>query len=202
MAIDISTPIRSQAFIFPGQAAQAVGMGKDLFDNSPAAREIFNEVDDALVRNLTTLMFEGPIEELTETSNAQPAVSAVSLAAHAAMTEALGGQPIPALTAGHSLGEYSALAVSGVLSISDTLRIEDNISRGDLDGLANLTSIGDDLDLTDNISLVDVDGLSNLTSVQGWVVIHDNPILCQSDVDAFVAAGEQALAQQRERAVR
>ena len=66
MVIDTSTPNLSQAFIFPGQAAQAVGMGKDLFDNSPAAREIFNEVDDALGRDLTILMFEGPIEELTE----------------------------------------------------------------------------------------------------------------------------------------
>lgn len=130
MAIDISTTINSQAFIFPGQAAQAVGMGKDLYDNSPAAREVFNEVDDALGRSLTTLMFEGPIEDLTETSNAQPAVSAVSLASHAAISEALGSAPMPSMTAGHSLGEYSTLAVSGVLSVTDTIKLV--VQRGQL----------------------------------------------------------------------
>jgi len=193
MAIDISTPIRSQAFIFPGQAAQAVGMGKDLFDNSPAAREIFNEVDDALVRNLTTLMFEGPIEELTETSNAQPAVSAVSLAAHAAMTEALGGQPVPALTAGHSLGEYSALAVSGVLSISDTIRLV--VQRSQLmqeacddrpGGMVALIGI-------DEFAVVDVcretgAQLSNINTAQQIIISGDHRSLAQA-IDLAAARG-------------
>ncbi len=111
------------AFLFPGQASQAVGMGKDLYEESPAAREIFNEVDETLGRSLTSLMFDGPIEDLTNTANAQPAIAAVSLATHASLTETLGYEPRPAMSAGHSLGEYSALAVSGVLSLPDTIKL-------------------------------------------------------------------------------
>ena len=117
-------------FVFPGQASQAVGMGKDLYDQSPAARAVLDEVDDTLGRSLTRLMFDGPIEELTDTQNAQPAVAAVSLATHAALGELLGTAPTPAMVAGHSLGEYSALAVAEVLSISDTVRLV--VERGRL----------------------------------------------------------------------
>ena len=117
-------------FVFPGQASQVVGMGKDLYEQSPAAKAIFGEVDDTLGRSLTNLMFDGPIEELTDTQNAQPAVAAVSLATHAALGEFLGAAPTPVMTAGHSLGEYSALAVSEVLSVSDTVRLV--VERGRL----------------------------------------------------------------------
>ena len=110
------------AYLFPGQGAQAVGMGQQLYDESPAARSVFHEVDMALGRPLTKLLFNGPEETLKETVNAQPAIMAVSLACMKAMEERLGSDtmPTPTLLAGHSLGEYTALAVSGVLDIAQT----------------------------------------------------------------------------------
>ncbi|MCI0882294.1 MAG: ACP S-malonyltransferase [Chloroflexi bacterium] len=111
------------AFLFPGQGSQAVGMGKDLYLNSIAARDVFDEIDDILGRKLTTTIFEGPAEELTRTENAQPAILATSIATWRAMEEATGVLQIPNATAGHSLGEYSALAVSGVLSVTDAVKL-------------------------------------------------------------------------------
>lgn len=111
------------AFLFPGQGSQAVGMGKDLYLNSIAARDVFDEIDDILGRKLTTTMFEGRAEELTRTENAQPAIMATSIATWRAMEEATGVLQIPNATAGHSLGEYSALAVSGVLSVTDAVKL-------------------------------------------------------------------------------
>ena len=110
------------AFLFPGQGTQSVGMGEALYDNSVAARDVFHEVDAALGRPLTRLLFEGPEEALRETVNAQPAIMSVSLATMRAIQDHLGAEatPRPALVAGHSLGEYTALAVAGVLEIGET----------------------------------------------------------------------------------
>ncbi len=118
------------AFIFPGQASQAVGMGKGLYQNSIAAREVFEEIDDVLGRRLTDVMFEGPADKLTRTENAQPAITAVSLAAWKAMEEAANCMLLPSMTTGHSLGEYSSLAVAGVLSIEGTVKLV--VERGRL----------------------------------------------------------------------
>ncbi|MEL6967449.1 MAG: ACP S-malonyltransferase [Pseudomonadota bacterium] len=111
------------ALTFPGQGSQAVGMGKALADAFPEAKAVFDEVDDALSQNLSALMWDGPEDELTMTANAQPALMAVSLAALRAL-EAGGFQVTSAShVAGHSLGEYSALAAARALSISDTARL-------------------------------------------------------------------------------
>ncbi|TPJ41745.1 ACP S-malonyltransferase [Mesorhizobium sp. B2-5-13] len=112
------------AFTFPGQGSQAVGMGKDLADAFPEARRIFQEVDDALGENLSKLIWEGPEETLTLTANAQPALMAVSLAAIRAL-EARGFslKDKVAYVAGHSLGEYSALAAAGFVSVADAARL-------------------------------------------------------------------------------
>ncbi|HEX3709828.1 MAG TPA: ACP S-malonyltransferase [Pseudolabrys sp.] len=113
------------AFVFPGQGSQAVGMGKALADNFPAARAVLDEVDDALGAKLSALMFEGPAETLTLTENAQPALMAVSLAVIRVLgVEAgLDLKRNAQFVAGHSLGEYSALAAAGAFSIADTARL-------------------------------------------------------------------------------
>jgi [acyl-carrier-protein] S-malonyltransferase len=112
------------AFTFPGQGSQTVGMGKDLADAFPEARRIFQEVDDALGENLSKLIWEGPEETLMLTANAQPALMAVSLAAIRALESrgfSLKGKV--AYVAGHSLGEYSALAAAGFVSVADAARL-------------------------------------------------------------------------------
>jgi [acyl-carrier-protein] S-malonyltransferase len=114
-----------RAFIFPGQGSQAVGMGKSLADASPAARAVFQEVDDALGQHLSRLMWEGPESDLTLTANAQPAIMAVSIAALRVL-EAEAGLVLAdkaAFVAGHSLGEYTALAAAGALGLADTARL-------------------------------------------------------------------------------
>jgi len=112
------------AFIFPGQGSQAPGMGKSLHDAFAAAREVFQEVDEALGENLSRLIFEGPADELTLTANAQPALMAVSLAAMRALDREFGvAASKAAYVAGHSLGEYSALAAVGALTIADAARL-------------------------------------------------------------------------------
>jgi len=112
------------AFVFPGQGSQAVGMGKELADALPEAREVFEEVDDALGLKLSAIMWEGPIETLTLTENAQPALMAVSVAAVRAIQK--GGYDLAgkvAFVAGHSLGEYSALTAARALSLADSARL-------------------------------------------------------------------------------
>ncbi len=112
------------AFLFPGQGSQAVGMGAELSDAFPAARAVFEEIDDALGQHLFKLMREGPIEDLTLTENAQPALMAVSLAAMAALAAEFGiTVERAAFVAGHSLGEYSALAAAGAIGLGDTARL-------------------------------------------------------------------------------
>ncbi|MGB5949959.1 MAG: ACP S-malonyltransferase [Parvibaculum sp.] len=115
----------SRAFIFPGQGSQAVGMGRELYEAFATAREVFEEVNEALGQNLTRLMWEGPQEDLTLTENAQPAIMAVSLAVVRTL-EKEGGFRLAdkaAFVAGHSLGEYSALAAAGAFSVADTARL-------------------------------------------------------------------------------
>ncbi len=115
----------SSAFVFPGQGSQAVGMGKALADNFAAARNVFEAVDDALGEKLTAIMWEGPADRLTLTENAQPALMAVSLAAMRVLKSEAGVELVrdAAFVAGHSLGEYSALAAAGALSVPDTARL-------------------------------------------------------------------------------
>lgn len=112
-----------KAFVFPGQGAQTIGMGRALADASPAARAVFDEVDSALGQNLSALIWNGDIAELTLTANAQPALMATSLAALRALQAEGVAITDAAFVAGHSLGEYSALAAAGALSISDAAKL-------------------------------------------------------------------------------
>ena len=113
----------SRAFVFPGQGAQTIGMGRALADAYPAAKAVFDEVDAALGENLSGLIWEGDIADLTLTANAQPALMATSIAALRAMEGEGVAITDATFVAGHSLGEYSALAASGALSISDAARL-------------------------------------------------------------------------------
>ena len=113
----------SRAFVFPGQGAQTIGMGKALADAYPEARAVFDEVDEALGEKLSALIWEGEQETLTLTQNAQPALMATSLAAMRALEAEGVSIEAASFVAGHSLGEYSALAAAGALSVADTARL-------------------------------------------------------------------------------
>ena len=113
-----------RAFIFPGQGSQAIGMGATLAEAFPVAREVFQEVDDALGENLSALMRNGPIEELTLTANTQPALMAHSIAVLRVLEAEAGADIENAMfVAGHSLGEYSALCAARALTLSDTAKL-------------------------------------------------------------------------------
>lgn len=108
----------SSIFVFPGQGAQIVGMGAELYKTNATARAVFDEVDEALGENLSNIIFNGPMEDLTLTRNVQPAIMATSVAMYRAS-----GLPLPDFVAGHSLGEYTALTVAGAISLADTARL-------------------------------------------------------------------------------
>src|SRR5437660_12056264 len=122
----------SVAFVFPGQGSQAVGMGKALAETFAPARAVFDEVDAALGEKLTATMWEGPADKLTLTENAQPALMAVSLAAMRVLQAEAGVElkRDAQFVAGHSLGEYFALAAAGALSVADTVRLLRMLRRG------------------------------------------------------------------------
>lgn len=113
----------SIAFVYPGQGAQTIGMGRDLAEAYPAARAVFDEVDDALGQKLSTLIWDGTADDLTLTENAQPALMATSLAAMAALEAEGITLDKASFVAGHSLGEYSALCAAGTFSLADTARL-------------------------------------------------------------------------------
>lgn len=125
--MDILNSVKARiAFVFPGQGSQYVGMGKQLYEASPAARRVFEQADAILGFSLSTLCFEGPQDELDDTFNAQPAILTVSIACLEALKERfgpLGYIGAPSLVAGHSMGEFTALVAAGVLDFEDALKL-------------------------------------------------------------------------------
>ena len=182
-------------FIFPGQGAQAVGMGFDLYRGSPAAKSVFDTVDAALGRSLTGLIFNGPDQELRDTKNAQLAVMAVSLAAGKAMEEQLGPDevPSPSLLAGHSLGEFTALAVSGVLDLEDVIKLVQIRARLMQDACekspgAMAAILGLDLDTIEEISRETGTYVSNINTKE-QIVISGSVIAVAQALDLASARG-------------
>ena len=153
----------SSIFVFPGQGAQVVGMGKDLYENNAAARAVFDEVDDALGEKLSDIIFNGPMEDLTLTANVQPAIMATSIAMLRAS-----GQELPEYVAGHSLGEYTALCAAGALSVGDTaklLRVRGNAMQ---------TAVPVGHGLTAVILGMDIDTIRQICDTAGCDVANDN----------------------------
>ena len=182
-------------FIFPGQGAQAVGMGFDLYRGSPAAKSVFDTVDAALGRSLTGLIFNGPDQELRDTKNAQLAVMAVSLAAVKAMEEQLGPDevPSPSLLAGHSLGEFTALAVSGVLDLEDVIKLVQIRARLMQDACEKSPGsmaaiLGLDLDTIEEISRETGTYVSNINTKE-QIVISGSVIAVAQALDLASARG-------------
>lgn len=164
----------SRIFVFPGQGAQAVGMGRELYENNAAARAVFDEVDDALNQKLSDIIFNGPMDELTLTANVQPAIMATSIAMLRAS-----GEKLPEYVAGHSLGEYTALCASGALSLADTarlLRTRGNAMQSSVPVGAGLTAV---------ILGLDIDVIRDLCKGTECDVANDN---CPNQV---VVSGER-----------
>lgn len=153
----------SSIFVFPGQGAQSVGMGRDLYENNAIARAVFDEVDAALGQKLSDIIFNGPAEELTLTANVQPAIMATSIA----MLRASGAK-LPEFVAGHSLGEYTALCAAGALSVGDAaklLRVRGNAMQSAVPVGQGLTAV---------LLGLDIDAVREICNDTNCDVANDN----------------------------
>lgn len=153
----------SAIFVFPGQGAQVVGMGAELYKNNADARAVFDAVDDALGEKLSKIIFDGPMENLTLTRNVQPAIMATSVAMFKAS-----GVSLPEYVAGHSLGEYTALCVAGAISLADTARLLR--ARGDAMQAAVPVGAG----LTSVVLGLDADVVREICEKSGCDMANDN----------------------------
>jgi len=186
-----------RAYVFPGQGSQRVGMGADLFESSPAAREIFREADDSVGFKLSRVIFEGPAADLQNTVNSQPAIMAVSIAALRAWEEIKGPAEVSAV-AGHSLGEYSSLVAAGVIEFADAIRLVR--TRGQLMQQASIDRPG---------AMAAILGLNELafaqicaeTGVELANVNADNQVVISGDKIAIARAADLALARGARKAV-
>ena len=178
----------SKIFVFPGQGAQAVGMGRELYENNATARAVFDEVDAALGQKLSDIIFNGPMEELTLTANVQPAIMATSIAMLRASNES-----VPEFVAGHSLGEYTALCAAGALSLADTaklLRVRGNAMQSAVPVGAGLTAVvlGLDIDVVRDVcAKTDCDVAND--NCPGQVVISGAREVVETTMEKLKEAG-------------
>lgn len=183
----------SSILVFPGQGSQSVGMGRELYENNAAARAVFDEVDDALNQKLSDIIFNGPMEDLTLTTNVQPAIMATSIAMLRAS-----GVPLTEYVAGHSLGEYTALCAAGALSLADTARLLR--LRGDAMQRAvpvghGLTAVilGLDIDVVREICAKNDCDLANDNSPGQVVISGAKEIVEKTLADATAAGARRAM---------
>lgn len=178
----------SSILVFPGQGSQTVGMGRDLYENNAAARAVFDEVDDALGQKLSDIIFNGPMEDLTLTTNVQPAIMATSIAMLRAS-----GMPLTEYVAGHSLGEYTALCAAGAISLADTarlLRLRGDAMQRAVPVGAGLTAVilGLDIDVVREICAKNDCDVANDNS-PGQVVISGSKEIVEKTLEDAKAAG-------------
>lgn len=191
----------STIIVFPGQGSQFIGMGKDLYENSTYAKDIFQEVDDALGQNLSKLIFEGEINELTLTSNTQPAIMTASIAAFRVFINAMNFNndigKIYAMAAGHSLGEYSALCAIGAISLHDTaklLRIRGNAMQNAVpDGVGAMVALLGVEDIINVEKLIDesLKDISNLDQASNTNIKYICQIANDNGAGQIVLSGHK-----------
>ena len=191
----------STAFIFPGQGSQTPGMGKSLYDAFGPAREVFQEVDEALNEKLSKLIFEGPADELTLTANAQPALMTVSLAAVRTLEREFGVSAANAsFVAGHSLGEYSALAAAGALTLTDAARLLRK--RGEAMQRSVRVGEGAMAALIGKVDVATAEEIAKEGAVAGIIVVANDNNVGNVVISGEKAAVDAALAAAKARGVR
>jgi [acyl-carrier-protein] S-malonyltransferase len=192
------------AFVFPGQGSQSVGMGKEFYDNFATARQVFEEVDDALNQKLSSIIFNGPLDELTLTANAQPAIMTTSIAMLRTLQHETGKSitDLCQYVAGHSLGEYTALCAAEAISLSDTARLVklrgQTMQSAVAPGIGAMAAIlGMDLDSI-NIILKSVSSNGQICQIAndncpGQVVISGHLEAVDAACALIIAAGNKAI---------
>ena len=189
--------VKKIAFLFPGQGAQSVGMGKDIYENYESAKNIYDTADEVLNKSITKLCFEGPEEDLKQTVNTQPCIVTTSIA----MMEALRNELniIPDYTAGHSLGEYCAMFTAGVMSLETTLKLIQK--RADLMGATKGGSMAAVLNASEDVLKAGLEEGRKIGYVD--VANYNSPaqVVITGDEGAVKAAGDYILANGARRVV-
>ncbi len=189
--------VKKIAFLFPGQGSQAVGMGKDIYENYEEARNIYDTADEVLGKSITKLCFEGPEEDLKQTVNTQPCIVTTSIALMEALRSEL--NIVPDYTAGHSLGEYCAMFTAGVMSLETTLKLIQK--RADLMGATKGGSMAAVLNASEEVLKAGLEEGSKVGYVD--VANYNSPaqVVITGDENAVKTAGDYILANGARRVV-